>query len=127
MTGVERKPTIVIVDDEAPIRSAMTRFFERRGWRCLQAADGAEAAAILFRETPEQIDVVLCDVRLPDTTGVELFQRAAAEFPNVAGRFVLATGDGDGVNVSCPVLAKPFPLAELASVADRILQQGRAA
>ena len=122
-----RQPTIIIVDDELAIRSAMTRFFERRGWRCLQASCGAEAADLLFGDAAAEVDVVLCDVRLPDTTGVELLRRASAEFPRVAERFVLATGDDEGLSVPCPVLAKPFPLAEVASVADAILQRNKAA
>ncbi|MDQ8154498.1 MAG: response regulator [Gemmatimonadota bacterium] len=123
-----RKPTIVVVDDEAAIRNAMTRFFERRGWRCIQAADGGEAEAVLFTEgTRTEVDVVLCDVRLPIKTGLELFQRATAERPDLAGRWVLSSGDTEGVDVTCPVLAKPFPLAEVASMADAILSRNLAA
>lgn len=120
MTLQPRKPTIAIVDDEVAIRSAMTRFFERRGWRCLQASDGEEALVLLFGDAAAEIDVVLCDVRLPGMSGLELFDRATRERPAVAERFVLASGDTEGMEVACPVLAKPYPLAELAKVADSI-------
>lgn len=124
----ERQPTIVVVDDEVAIRNAMKRFFERRGWRCLQAADGMEAEEILFGSAhANDFDVVLCDLRLPHKSGLELFQRAEAERPDVAGRFVLSSGDTDGVTVACPVLAKPYPLAEIASMADAILSRNVAA
>lgn len=121
------RPVIVIVDDEAPIRNAMSRFFERRGWCCIQAADGAEAEAVLFGAASADIDVVLCDVRLPFTSGLELFRRAQIERPALARCFVLSSGDLDGVDVACPVLAKPFPLAEVASLADAILSRNKAA
>ncbi len=121
-------PTILVIDDEAAIRSALVRFFERRGWRCLQAADGGEAEALLFAGVaPCAYDVVLCDLRLPVKSGLELFHRALEERPDVAERFVLSSGDADGVIVQCPVLAKPFPLAEVASMADAILSRNKAA
>jgi len=123
-----RKPTIVIVDDEVAIRNAMSRFFERRGWTCILAADGTEAERVLFGGTaPCDFDVVLCDLRLPGTSGLELFARATAERPDVAQRFVLSSGDTDGVTAACPVLAKPFPLADVASMADLILSRNKAA
>jgi len=123
-----RKPTIVVVDDEPAIRNAMTRFFERRGWRCIQVADGEAAEVVLFATgSAIDFDVVLCDVQLPLKSGLELFHRAECERPDVAGRFVLSSGDIEGVVASCPVLAKPFPLAEVASMADAILLSHKAA
>lgn len=123
-----RPPTIVVIDDEPAIRHAMTRFFERRGWRCISIADGAAAAAVLFKVEPTcEFDVVLCDLWLPHMSGLELFHRAECERPDVADRFVLATGDARGVLVACPVLAKPFPLSEIAEMAEAILLRCKAA
>jgi len=124
----DRKPTIVVIDDEPAIRNAMKRFFERRGWRCIAAADGAEAELVLFPFGERcEVDVVLCDVRLPFKSGLELFARAANERPELTGRWVLSSGDAEGVSVGCPVLAKPFPLSEVASMADAILSRNLAA
>ncbi len=123
-----RQPTIVVIDDEPAIRQAMTRFFERRGWRCIAIADGAAAATVLFTlDGSCEFDVVLCDLRLPHTSGLELFHRAECERPDVAERFVLSSGDTHGVSVTCPVLAKPFPLSEVAEMADSILRRNLAA
>jgi len=125
---IRRKPTIVLVDDEDAIRSAMTRFFERRGWSCIQAADGGEAEALLFDMTRSgDFDVVLCDLQLPVKSGLELYHRATSERPDVASRFVLSSGDTSGIEVACPLLAKPFPLAEVASMAEAILNRHKAA
>lgn len=124
----DRQPTIVVVDDEPAIRQAMARFFERRGWKCISIADGAAAEPVLFSADGLcEFDVVLCDLRLPHRSGLELFHRAETERPDVAGRFVLSSGDTDGIFVSCPILAKPFPLSEVASVADAILKANLAA
>jgi DNA-binding response OmpR family regulator len=119
--AVPRPPTIVVVDDEPAIRSAMTRYFERRGWRCIQVADGEAAELVLFPADGScAFDVVLCDLQLPLKSGLELYHRAQAERPDVADRFVLSSGDTEGLVVNCPVLAKPFPLAEVASMAEAI-------
>jgi DNA-binding response OmpR family regulator len=119
--AVIRPPTIVVVDDEPAVRNAMSRFFERRGWHCIQVADGAAAEQVLFAaDSASDFDVVLCDLQLPLRSGLELYHRAELERPEIADRFVLSSGDTEGVVTKCPVLAKPFPLAEVASMADAI-------
>lgn len=106
----------------------MARFFERRGWRCISIADGAAAEGVLFSLDGEcAFDVVLCDLRLPYKSGLDLYQRASTERPDVASRFVLVSGDADGVQVACPILWKPFPLCDVAVVADAILSRNLAA
>lgn len=121
----DRKPTIVVVDDEVSIRSTMARFFERQGWQCVQFPDGLSAEQALFDGEAFDVDVVLCDLRMPKRSGLELYQRAAAERPDLAARFVLSTGDINGIEVQCPLLAKPYPLSEVSEIAERILRQNR--
>ncbi|TKC08076.1 sigma-54-dependent Fis family transcriptional regulator [Pedobacter polaris] len=61
--------TILIIDDEAKIRSLLSRIIELEGFHVLQAATGKEGLKLL---SAHEVMVVLSDVKLPDANGVEL-------------------------------------------------------
>ena len=86
----DRAVTLLIVDDEPAIRSAIVRYFAGLGHSVDAAGTGAEAHALL---ESRRYDVVLLDVRMPDTSGDviyrELLERDAAH----AARVVFLTGD----------------------------------
>jgi two-component system KDP operon response regulator KdpE len=63
------KPRILIVDDEAQFRRALTRSLEGHGYEVREAEDGA--AALAENETFRP-DVVLLDLMLPDMSGVDV-------------------------------------------------------
>ncbi|HET9599337.1 MAG TPA: response regulator [Anaeromyxobacteraceae bacterium] len=60
--------TVLHVDGDEAERQAVARVLSRAGYRVLSAADGAGA----LRALEERPDLVILDVRLPDTTGFEL-------------------------------------------------------
>jgi signal transduction histidine kinase/DNA-binding response OmpR family regulator len=60
---------VLVVDDEAPARSAIASFIARRGDVVHQAADGAAALTMLG---DEDFDIVLSDVRMPNMDGIAL-------------------------------------------------------
>ena len=63
-------PGLLIVDDEEPIRRALTRFFQRRGWRVDEALDGLEGLALLSApEAASRYVAVLRDLRMPGLDG----------------------------------------------------------
>ena len=59
---MEHPYTLMIVEDEEMIRTAVAAFFEAKGYRVLTAEDG-ETALKLFDE--EQVDFILLDLMLP--------------------------------------------------------------
>ena len=61
--------TILIVEDEAPLRELLADLVEDAGYRPLQAIHGREALALIEQERP---DVVLSDVMMPVLNGAEL-------------------------------------------------------
>jgi PAS domain S-box-containing protein len=115
---------ILIVDDEAPIRTALARFLERRGHRVETAATAHE---VLDRMAiGEEYEVIVSDMRMPGMSGAELFQRLRERADGSERRVMFLTGDPgghDGLGIrgleNVPVLTKPFILEEVAERIER--------
>ena len=72
-------PTVLVVDDHQSFRRLARRLLETAGFTVVdEAADGASALAAVRALRP---DVVLLDVLLPDTNGLELAETLASEPP----------------------------------------------
>ncbi len=78
--------TLLLVDDEPNIVSALRRLFRREGYRIVTASSGAEG---LQRMAEYEVDVVLSDQRMPGMTGVEFLRRAKELYPDTV-RMVLS-------------------------------------
>ena len=122
-------PRVLIVDDEAGIRFALRRWFERQHWVVDEAQDGRQALEVIESETPETaLDLIVTDLHLPGITGDELLQTLLATRPALATRVILTTGDdvqdaahGSVLATHPYVLQKPFDLATLRATVDRVL------
>ncbi len=68
---------ILIIDDEEKLRNLLTRIISLEGFEVLQAGDCKTA---LKKLEQNEIDVVLCDVKLPDGNGVELAKKIKDKF-----------------------------------------------
>jgi len=87
--------TILIIDDEAKIRSLLSRIISLEGFEVFEASNLKSGLKKL--ETTE-IDIVICDVKLPDGNGVEFSKIIKDQFPTV--EIILLTAFGnipDGV------------------------------
>jgi len=69
---------ILIVDDEEPIRILLKRVLERKGYSLLLAGDAREARSLL-RETA--VDLLLCDVMMPEESGLDLIRFIKEAYP----------------------------------------------
>jgi PAS domain S-box-containing protein len=110
---------ILIVDDEAPLRQAMTAYFRSLGHVVDSVGTGREAIA---RVGQTDYDTLLLDLRLPDLRGDEVLVelRKIAREPR---RVVFVTGDTQSDSArrvleasGHPTVSKPFLLDDLASV-----------
>ena len=89
------KKTILIVDDEVKIRTLLTRIIQLEGFEVMEAADCKNA---LKKLEQNNIDVVLCDVKLPDGNGVELSKMIKQKYLSVEIILLTAYGNiADGV------------------------------
>jgi two-component system cell cycle sensor histidine kinase/response regulator CckA len=78
--------TILIVDDEAPIRTLERRFLEQAGFAVVEAADGAAALEILRTGAP--LELVVADVDMPNLAGDEMAREVRTIRPGLKVLFV---------------------------------------
>jgi signal transduction histidine kinase/CheY-like chemotaxis protein len=117
------RETVLLVDDEAPVRAAARRVLERCGYTVLEAVDGEDAlrVAATLGAPPA---LLLCDVVMPRLGGVELARTLRARWPEV--RVLLVSGyveralPPDAATAGA-FLRKPFTRAVLA----RRVREGR--
>ncbi|MDJ0868153.1 MAG: PAS domain S-box protein [Myxococcota bacterium] len=81
--------TVLIAEDEAPLRRIVRRTLVRRGYRVLEAADGLEALEVAAAH-PGEIHALLSDVVMPRLGGVELARQLLAQRPDL--RIVFLSG-----------------------------------
>lgn len=87
--------TILIVDDEEKLRNLLSRIITLEGFEVIQAGD---CQAALKKIEHSNVDVVLCDVKLPDGNGVELTKTIKERFPTIEVILLTAYGNlPDGV------------------------------
>ena len=70
------KGTVLVVDDEAPIRDILSFYLKRAGYLVLTAGDGIEALEEMGRSRP---DLIISDLRMPEMTGDELCKRVKSD------------------------------------------------
>jgi putative two-component system response regulator len=83
-------PTILIVDDEEPIRVLLNRILKAAGYSPLPAADGAQARQ---RLEEHEIELILCDVMMPGESGLDLIRFVRAQYPDTGIVMVTAVDD----------------------------------
>jgi two-component system NtrC family sensor kinase len=106
----------LVIDDEPPILTLLSRLLERRGYSVVTASSAEEAETRLGRGP---FSIVLCDVRMQGTGGLGFLRWLRERDPALARRMVFITGDeaslaeDDDASRDVPVLVKPFSAADL--------------
>ena len=121
--GPERRLRILVLDDEEPIRTFLTRVL-RRTVDVVAAASGAEA---LRRIEEGDFDAIFCDHRMPGMSGTDVYERIATLRPKLAGHFILMSGDVLNPELrtftrgrAVRLLAKPFEIETLQGIVDEV-------
>ncbi len=87
---------VLIIDDEEKLRSLLARIIRLEGYTVLEAESWKTGARVLDKE---DVDVVLCDVKLPDANGVEGVRDLKAKHPLTETILLTAYGNiADGVS-----------------------------
>jgi CheY-like chemotaxis protein len=112
---------ILVVDDEADVRTFLTAVLKKRGYETLTAADGREAFDIVRREVP---DLVILDLMMPQQTGTDFFRRLAKDNDLCHIPVIIVSGlAGRHLAVREPVAVfdKPIDPDEFGEAVDRAL------
>lgn len=122
-----RPLSVLVVDDEPHILHYMRATLESWGHTVALAADGAEALAMA---QAQPFDLILCDLRMPRLGGREFYAALTHLDPALAEHVIFSTGDtvrDDAMKflagLGRPHLNKPFKLAELRQLLDRVGQR----
>jgi DNA-binding NtrC family response regulator len=116
---------LLIVEDDASVRTLCARAFERAGHSVDMAEDGAQGLA-LITEARGSYDIVVSDIRMPEMDGIEMAKAAAVKFPGL--KIILMTGYADQREraeelngIILDVVQKPFTLAEIRARVEQAL------
>lgn len=116
---------ILIVDDDRPVAAAIA--LELSHYDVVVADSGREALDILRRD--KDFDVVLCDLMMPEVTGMDVFETLRTEDPTLLDRFVFMTGGAFTARaraflaqVSNERLEKPFHPQALDALVQRLVR-----
>jgi DNA-binding response OmpR family regulator len=116
--------TVLVVDDEPIVREVVVRYLAREGYRTLEAADGSSARGVIEEA---DLDLVVLDVMLPGTDGLELCRwiRGRSELP-----VIMLTARGEeadrivGLELGADdYVTKPFSPRELAARVRSVLRR----
>jgi len=115
---------VLIVDDEPAVRRALEKALTRAGHTVLLAPSGEEACEVLGAQ---QVDAILMDLRMPSMSGQTLFHVILSQWPPMASRIAVMSGDPDAEEEQewlmlyrLPVIAKPFELARVYDMVERL-------
>ncbi len=117
--------TILLAEDDPSVRSLACQALERAGYSVIEAGDGEEALRI-FRESPQEFDLLLTDVVMPQLGGAELAEQVAAARPDMPVVFMSGYVDGSDAsdyiaNRNVVFLQKPWQVKQLLAAVGRVL------
>lgn len=117
------RPRILVVDDEQMIGRTLRRSLAK-DHEVHFVDSGAGAMAILEKDS--RFDLVLCDLMMPDTSGMDLFAWVERERPELAPRFIFMTGGSFTersraflLKIPNPQVEKPFDTESLRQLVAR--------
>ena len=120
--------SILIVDDEANIRRVLGAVFSKDGYRVLTAENGKKALDII--STEPDLDVLLCDLIMPDLNGIEVLKSAREINPFLSVVMITAHGTiktaVDAMRFGAfDYITKPFDMDEIKLIVKNALERRR--
>ncbi len=120
---------ILVVDDEPGVRRVLARALAQGGYDVVLASSGEEACELLDEQP---VDAVLMDLRMPTMSGQTLFHAIRSQWPHLAHRTVVMSGDPEAPDHEewlalhdVPVVIKPFALGDIVQTVQHLLAPDR--
>jgi CheY-like chemotaxis protein len=115
--------TILVCDNEEPLRALIRATLDSGDYRLLEARDGDESLELARRARP---DLILLDVMMPGRSGIEVLRELRSDPSFAETRVIMLTARAqaadreaaEAVGADC-FLTKPFSPAELVALVDR--------
>ena len=106
---------ILIVDDETSVQRILRRIVERIGRVCMTASSVKEARSIMKQYS---FDLILCDIRLPGESGIDLIGHVRSDYPETAVIMVSGVEDPEVMEKALEIgaygyIVKPFRTSEV--------------
>jgi len=116
---------VLVVDDEEPIRNALKKFLTQQQFEVYTASSGEEALQQLKRH---RLSLMLCDIRMPGMSGMDLVPQAIEAEPDLAILMLTAVNDATSAALcmqrgAMDYLTKPIELADLGRAVQRALKR----
>ncbi len=124
--SVQARGRVLVVDDEPTVGDVVSRYLRRAGYQTHVALTGHDALERAFRERP---DVIVLDLMLPDTDGLEVMRRLRRRDPLRTAFILLTAREEESDRVvglrqgADDYVVKPFSPAELVARVDAILRR----
>ncbi len=126
--GADRRLSILVVDDEAPIRELLVDLLTEGGFHVVEAGDGKEA---MRRVRRDQVDLVIMDLVMPEQEGLESIRQLQKESPHI--KVIAISGYQQGAFLyhaerfgARATIKKPFTAAVLLRTVATVLGSGPA-
>lgn len=126
--SVEQRGRVLIVDDEAGVRRTIERVL--RDKYEVDTAESGRAALDAIAEAGGY-SLIICDLLMPEVSGVELYETLERRYPELVDRVVFITGGTFTEatrefveRVDQPVVEKPFDITEFRDIADTVVREG---
>jgi CheY-like chemotaxis protein len=101
-------PSVLLVDDESSMRSALRKLFERAGLTVLEADSGRGALEVIASDP--DISAVVSDFLMPEINGLDFYDALVARSPHLRGRVIFLTGAARDPRVHHPLEQRGVPL-----------------
>jgi len=111
--------TVLLVDDEALVRTSTAEMLGDLGYRVIEAESGEEALRRLDEEV--SVDILITDHLMPGMTGEQLVTAARHRRPDLPVLLISGYADAEGISPDLERLTKPFRQAELAALVAGLL------
>jgi len=123
----QTESSVMVVDDEPGIRTALRANFLRHGWQ-VETASGVREAIRNLED--RDFDLIVTDMRMPDGTGMEVMRAARRSSPTTAVILLTAYGSvPDAVKAmrdgALDYVTKPIPFDQLQATAAQVMQRAR--